>query len=244
MVPHAKKNYASLMEIQEGNMVPEDKQLDIKGIEALHKSSKPLSTRNALKKILLEDILKTPVVDQLRFIKDIAILEHEIVNSIRNGSMEYFKPLTVKSMSSYDDPMKIQGIKASIAWNFLKPNSLPGINTDERNAITVVKVNINRANVEDIKDKYPDIYENAIRALDDDTFKTFVKDPKTGEKTKLASNSIEAVALPLDTALPEWLEPFIDYNSIIADNLNGFPYEAIGIQRLNHNINATNMIQL
>jgi hypothetical protein len=37
-------------------MVPFEKQLDTKGIEAIHKSSKPLSTRKALKKILLEDI--------------------------------------------------------------------------------------------------------------------------------------------------------------------------------------------
>ena len=60
-----KKNYASLIGVQEGNMVPEDKQLDIKGIECLTKSSKSETTRNALKKILLEDILKIPKIDQL-----------------------------------------------------------------------------------------------------------------------------------------------------------------------------------
>lgn len=245
MVPHAKKNYASIIEVQEGNLVPADAQLDIKGIEAIHKSSKPLSTRKALKKILYEDILSTPVIDQLQFIKDIAILEHTIVDSVRQGSKEYYKPATIKSMSAYDDPMKIQGIKASIAWNMIKSDSLEGINLDERNAVDIAKVNINRANVEDIKDEFPDIYENMIKALDDNTFKTFVKDPKTGLKNKLAANEITAVAIPLETNLPPWLEPFIDYDSIIADNLNGFPYESIGIQRLEkNNINYTNIVQL
>lgn len=246
MVPHAKKNYASLIEMQEGNMVPEEEQLDIKGIEALKKSSKPLRTRKALKKILLEDILKTPVIDQLKFVKDIAILEHEIVENIRNGSREYYKPVTIKSASSYDDPMRIQGIKASIAWNFLSfGTEYPSIDLRERNAIDIVKVKIDRSTIDKIKETYPDIYGNMIEALDDETFKTYVKDPKTGKKDKLSANDIDAVALPLDVELPKWLEPFIDYDSIISDNLAGFPYESIGIQRLNkRNINATNIIQL
>ena len=245
MVPHVKKNYASLIEVQEGNIVPEDAQLDIKGIEALHKSSKPLRTRNALKKILLEDILKAPVIDQLKLIKDIAILEHEIVDNIRNGSREYYKPLTIKSASSYEDPMRIQGIKASIAWNFLiEGTNYTGINLSERNAIDVIKVKIDRATVDKIKDTFPNEYANMIKALDDETFKTYVKDPKTGKKDKLSANCIEAVALPLEIDLPKWLEPFIDYNSIIIDNLAGFPYESIGIQRLNKNITPTNIINL
>ena len=52
MMTMVKKNYASLMEIQEGNFVPENKQLDIKGIECLTKSSKSEKTREALKKIV------------------------------------------------------------------------------------------------------------------------------------------------------------------------------------------------
>lgn len=243
LVPHAKKNYASIMEIQEGNMIPYDEQLDTKGIEAIHKSSKPLSTRKALKKILLEDILRTPVPDQLKFIKDIAILEHNIIESVKQGSKEYYKPATIKSMNTYDDPLKIQGIKASIAWNMIKPDDLEGINLDERNAVNIAKVNINRANVEDIKDKYPDIYGRMIAALDDETFKKYT----TGNKApkKLIANEITSIAIPLDVEVPEWLMEFIDYDAIIVDNLAGFPYESIGIQRLNRSgVAYTNIVQL
>lgn len=275
MVPHAKKNYASLIETQEGNRVPEDEQLDVKGIEAIHKSSKPLSTRKALKKILLEDILKTPVIDQLRFIKDIAIFEKQIMDSVKSGSKEYYKPVTIKSMSAYDDPLRIQGIKASIAWNMIKPSEAEGINLEERNAVNIAKVKINKAMVDKIRDDFPDIYQNMIDALNNEVFKEYVNIPKTNKKfnelvakvkandpetcsmykievekgevklKKLVGSSINAVALPLEVKLPEWLESFIDYDSIIADNLNGFPYESIGIQRLeNNNISYSNIVQL
>ena len=82
MMTTVKKNYASIMEVQEGNMVPYEKQLDVKGIECLTKSTKSKQTRDALKKILLEDILRAPVIDQLRFIKDIAIFENSISDYI------------------------------------------------------------------------------------------------------------------------------------------------------------------
>ena len=53
-----KKNYASLMEIQEGNFVPENKQLDIKGIECLTKSSKSEKTREAASRSAISVWLK------------------------------------------------------------------------------------------------------------------------------------------------------------------------------------------
>lgn len=251
MMTQVKKNYASLIEVQEGNMVPEDEQLDVKGIEALTKSSKPMSTRKALKKILLEDILNTPVIDQLKFIKDIAIFERQIIQSVKSGSKEFYKPVTIKSKSAYDDPMRIQGIKASVAWNMIKPSDVEGINLDERNAIDIAKVNINHSNIEIIKDKFPEVYNNILTALDDETFITYTKvkkkDKETGaiyEEKRITSNAIEAVAIPLDVSLPEWLEPFIDYNSIVDDNIGGFPYESIGIQRLDKSVNCTNIVQL
>ena len=235
-----KKNYASLIEVQEGNKVPENKQLDIKGIEILTKSSKALSTRNALKKILLDDILRAPVIDQLRFVKDIAIFQKQIIDSVKSGSKEYYKPVTIKSKSAYDDPMRIQGIKASIAWNMIKPADEDAINLDERNAVDIAKVQIDRATIDKIKDTFPEVYHNMEKALSDDMFITYTK------SGKISSNEITAVAIPLETKLPEWLDPFIDYDTILSDNLNGFPYESIGIMRLQKNtsINCTNIVQL
>jgi hypothetical protein len=90
----------------------------------------------------------------------------------------------------------------------------------------------------------PKEMDNMVAALDAEEFKTYVKNPKTGVKDKLTANEITAVAMPYETELPGWLEPFIDYNSIIDDNIGGFPYESIGIQRMNKSVNYTNIVKL
>lgn len=240
MMTKVKKNYATIVNLQEGHMIPESKQLDVKGIEALTKSTKPITTRKALQKILLEDILKAPVIDQLKFVKDIIKFEHQIVDSIRSGSTEYYKPATVKAMSAYKDPIRIQGVKASIAWDYMRRDDEIYLNLEERNPVNIAKVVINRSTVEKIKDKFPDQYAKILDALDHDEFKTFNK-----EKTKVLTNKIDAVAIPLEQALPDWLEPFIDYDSIINDNIGAFPYASIGIQTFDKkNINYTNIVNL
>lgn len=229
LMTSGKKHYASLQVVQEGNMIPEDKQLDIKGIDILYKSTTPLSTRKALQKILLEDIMNTPVIDQLQVVKDIAIFEHQLIDSIKNGDRSYYKPATVKSMAAYSDPMRIQGVKASLAWNMIKSNDYPAINLEERNAVDIAKVNINKGNADVIANSYPDVYQNILVALDDPIFK----------------GSITAVAIPLDIEVPKWLNDFIDYDSILVDNISGFPIESIGITRLNNKrVRYTNIVQL
>lgn len=253
MVGGGKKNYASLMTVQEGNMIPENKQLDVKGIEALTKSTKTESTKNALKKILLEDILKASEIDQLRVIKDIAIFEKRIIDSVRSGSKEYYKPATIKSTSSYDDPMRIQGIKGATVWNALKIGNLDAIDLNERNAVDIAKVKINRVTADKIKDTYPEVYQNIINLFDNDdnapNAKTEEVDVKTGKVKKkdnrIYKGSIDAISIPKDTPVPDWLKEFIDYNSIVESNIKGFPYESIGIQRLGKDhVNYTNIIQL
>lgn len=238
MMTIAKKNYASLIAVQEGNLVPEESQLAITGIECLTKSTKSKKTKDALKKILLEDIMRAPAIDQLKIIKDFAIFEKRLIKSLQSGSKEYYKPATIKSMSNYDDPMRIQGIKASVAWNNIRPKDLPGIDLDTRNGIDIAKVVINHATAEKVKDKYPEIYENILRTLDMDEFKTINK--QTG---KVTSNKIDAIAIPLDVNVPDWLLEFIDYQTLVNDNIGGFPYESIGIMTKPH-VNYTNIVQL
>jgi hypothetical protein len=241
MMTQVKKNYASLIIMQEGNPVAYNKQVDVKGIEALTKSSKAKSTREALQKILEDDILRAESIDQLKFLKDITILEKRMLQSIRDGSKEFYKPVTIKSLSNYDEPLRIQGIKASIAWNAIKDKDLPAIDLSERNALDIAKVIINKTTVEKIKTKYPEIYSNIIAALDREEFCT--KSKQTG---KITSQEITAVAIPTDVLVPEWLLEFIDYNTLVSDNLGGFPYSSIGIVSgdANSNTNYTNIIEL
>ena len=71
---------------------------------------------------------------------------------------------------------------------------------------------------------------------------------KTGKEKKkdnrIFKGSIDAISIPKDTQIPDWLKEFIDYDSIVEDNIKGFPYESIGIQRLDKNhVTYTNIIK-
>lgn len=232
MMTAVKKNYASKQELQEGHFIENNikSALDVKGIECLTKSTKTKSTRDALKKILYEDILNVDEIDQLKVIKDMAILEKDIMASLYSGSKEFYKPATVKSVQNYENPMRIQGIKAILAWNGIKEPGEHAIDLNERNAVSIAKVDVNSSTVERIREKNPALYGRI--------------------KEFLASNAdfkgvIDTVAVPVDMEVPTWLMDILDFSSIISDNLSGFPLESINIRRANNdNINYMNMLKL
>lgn len=221
-----KKNYASIIELQEGKMIPPNKSLDTKGL-SIDKSTLNDASRKKLKEILYEDILKPNEIDQIKVLKDLAIMEKTIFNSLATGDKKYYKPATIKSMSAYANPMQIQGIKASIVWNEVR-ESAEAIDLTKRNSVSIVKVDINRKTIEEIKDSNPNIYEALLNLL---SMKEF--DP-----------SITTIAVPNDVVVPNWLLKFIDYTSIINDNLTNFPLECIGIHKGKNTVNQTNILKL
>jgi hypothetical protein len=226
VMANAKKHYATHMKLQEGNEVPEEKSLDIKGMEAFVKSSMAEATRERLKRVLYEDILTSEDIDQIKVLKDIAIIEKEIYNSIQNGDKAFFKPVKIKSQSGYENPMRIQGIKASYAYNALHEEGTEAIDLTIRNSLDIVKVDINQRNIDLIKESNPDVYAKAL-----ELFK--VSGYETG---------IDAIAIPINEPVPDWIKPFIQYATIINDNVSQFPLESIGLKRGPASNNATNII--
>ena len=226
LITDAKKHYASKMELQEGNTIPEEKSLDIKGMDAFVKSSMNPATQARLKKILYDDILNSESIDQLQVLRDIARVEKEIFDSINNGEKRFFKPVKVKSLSSYENPMRIQGIVASYAYNALHEPGTEALDMSIRNSVDVVKVDISMKNIDRIIDSFPGVYERAVELL----------------KTKEFANGISSVAIPLNEPVPGWILPFIEYATIINDNVSGFPIESIGLYRGSSNNNSMNII--
>ena len=146
----------------------------------------------------------------MKVIKKLAILEDQIYKSLQSGNKEYYKPVTIKPMSVYEDPMRIQGIKASVVWNAIKDDYLEAIDLTDRNGIDILKVNINPTNVVKIRDQYPEIYDKITYVIGTETEPSVDVNFKNSYK-----GSISAVAIPKDVSTPEWLIPFIDYNTII-----------------------------
>ena len=227
LITDAKKHYASKVELQEGNIIPEEKSLDVKGMDAFVKSSTNPAIQERLKKVLYEDILNSESIDQIKVLKDIAMIEKEVFNSITKGEKKFFKPVKVKSLSSYENPMRIQGITASYAYNALHEPGTEALDLSIRNSIDVAKVDINLKNVDRIKDSFPSVYEKAVKLLN----------------TKEYSTGITSMAIPVNEQVPEWLLPFIEYQIIINDNISGFPLESIGLKRGASTNNSTNIIR-
>lgn len=224
-----RKNYASVQVVQEGNLIPEDKQFDIKGMP-IAKVGMAESTAKQLSELLEFDILRKDFVDQVDLIKKFATIEQIIYNSIKSKEKSYHKPARIKSLSNYDMPFRIQGIKASVAYNSIREPSIePIINLDERNTILIIKTVINRKNVDKIMQDFPQHYTRILQVLDNENFK----------------GKIEAIAIPMNSDIPNWIIPFINYTEIIHDNLRNFPLEQIGISKLeNTDVTHTNLIYL
>ena len=237
-----KKNYATNQELKEGVILEQDikHSLDIKGLP-INKSTLNDSAKASLQKILYEDILIADTIKPERIIEKIAILEKDIEQSLRSGEKKYYKPLSIKAYSNYEDPMRIQGIKASMIWNRVRDPQLEAIDLDARNTISVVKVKITPSNIENIKDKYPDVYNRFVELFMDNTFFK----PGVNEDTTAKKKEITTLAIPIDVNTPEWVGEFIDYQTIISDNVGNFPVESVGIRRLKNNgINYSTIMAL
>lgn len=213
LVRGVKKSYASLLELQEGTVVPKDQSLDLKNL--IDKSEYNPDTRNRLSHILKEFVLDIDdgQIDQARIIYELKLFEDEIFQSLRKGDKKYYKPVVIKPRSSYEDPLRMSGIKASIVFNEIRGENVEAIDLDDRNTIDIVKVNINKKNVDRIEDK--NVVEKLKKLLEMKVFK----------------NGITTIGVPPDETLPEYIIPFIDYKKIISDNIKPFPIEDIGISR-------------
>lgn len=223
----AAKNYADLQLVQEGCIIPEDKQLDIKGLQ-LVKVGTPETTQQELQKILEFDVLRKSFVDQVDIFKKFTVLEKKIYRSIKNKDKEYHKPARLKTLSSYKNPMSIQGVKASVVYNEVKSDEEESINLEELNTVLIIKTNINKKNCDLIMNTFPEHYIRLKKLLERKEFK--------GEVT--------SIAIPINIQIPDWIIPFIDYNTIIQDNLKIFPLEYIGLSKADSKyVTHSNIIQ-
>lgn len=196
-------------------------------MDAFVKSSTNPTVQNKLKRILYEDILNSETIDQIQVLRDLAKLEKEIFDSIRNGEKKYFKPVKVKALTSYDNPMRIQGIVASHVYNALHEPGTEALDLSIRNSIDVIKIDMSPKNIDRIRDTYPGVYERAMKLF----------------SVKEFSSGVSSVAIPANEPVPGWVLPFIEYAEIINNNISGFPIESIGLYRGYAKNNFTNMIQ-
>lgn len=227
MMTYVKKHYATYQEVQEGHLVPEDEALDIKGLD-INKSTMSSETQAKMKSILFEEIIREGNVNQKEILKKLVILEKKIYNSLISGETKYYKPATVKSINTYDDPLRISTVKGCMVWNYMTDDNTEKFDLENRNSVLSVKINITQQNMDVLKEQYPDAYEGLIELM---------KNPRF-------ANGINSICVPLGATIPEFVFQIIDYATIIKENLVKFPLESIGMKMLDDNVSYTNILQV
>ena len=228
LLTNNRRNYADCQVLQEGNIIPEGSRLAIMGLP-INKSTLSESIKSKLQHILYEDVLTADTVDQKEIMKKLVLLEKEIYRSIMNKETSYYKPDNIGAINSYEKPLSVNGILASIVYNKMRDDSMPAINLEERNKIIKIKLDVSKKNTIKIKDQYPEEYEKLTALLND---------PTIGSK-------VTTIALPIDSPVPDWVLEFVDFTTIINDQLKNFPLDSIGMTRLNNDsVNVSNIIQL
>lgn len=219
LLTDAKKLYASIIELREGDI--ENNKLDIKGLQ-MAKSTTNKKVRSELESLLYHLILNPDTIDYQEIINQLAVLKETLKESLRNKEKHYYNPKKIKSLSSYEDPYRTSGVKGMILWNLLKDEGQRGFNFNETNYADIAKLKINP---EVMKEKYPDKYK-ALHdyLLQDENF------TKGGKIDKVISD-ITHITVPKDETIPDFLIEFIDYNTIVDDNISKLPIEFIGIHK-------------
>ena len=229
-----KKNYATKQELKEGVILEDnmERSLDIKGLP-INKSTINEAAKAELQKILYEEVLATPYINQNRIIERIAILEKQIEQSLRRGEKKFYKPAVIKAMNHYDDPLRIQGIRGAVIWNKVREN-LEAIDLSSRNSISIVKVIITPINIEPLKETNQSVYEGFMELFQD--IKLFPTNKK---------KEIRALSIPTEVNIPDWVKDYIDYRTISNDSISNFPFESVGINRLGaNNINYSTIMKI
>lgn len=199
-----KKRYMSKVLLREGN---DDNKIDIKGLDFM-KSNTNDTTKAYFKILAQKEILEAEDINIANVIRGTRDFQNIIEEDLKSGGKKFLTPISVKEIGAYAEPLRNQGIRGVIAWNVIYPDL--EITLPEK--LDIVKVKMEREDdIEELETTHPDIYRNIIRGI-------FRND---NEEIRKKGISIVAIPRNIDT-LPEWLIPYIDYDSIINGNITKF----------------------
>lgn len=200
-----KKRYIAMQKLREGvEFTPP--RYDAKGIDFL-KSTTREATRQYLDKICQDYILNAEEVDVSKILNKLDEFKDIIRASLSNGEKDFYTPANVKELEAYAKPYSNQGFMAVLAWNFFYPDN--GIILPE--IIDILKIKLdNKEYLELLKTNHKDKYDIIERYY----INTTIPD--------LDGKLPSAIAIPRSMETPKWLIPYIDYESIIDDNVNRF----------------------
>ncbi len=218
-IGNTKKRYLSLFKLREGNLLNPPK-TDIKGFDFKKSGTSDICEEKFTK--LAEDyVLKSEIIDVPLIISKLRGMEQDIIKSIHDGSVEYLPIGNAKDISAYKDPTSEQTVRAVFAWNFIYPDKMIELPTK----VKLVKLNIfSPGDMSNLKITHPDIYDIIMDKIFNDTTGFFVTrkfdKKKHDEVTKV--KGLQCIAIPMNETIPDWLFPYIDYNTMVNNIMSSF----------------------
>jgi len=213
-----KKRYISSVRLREGKEIFPEK-VDVKGMDFV-KSSTREETKEYFMNLVKERLLKVKDINISDILRDLEKFEQVIRDSLRRGEKNFLIPKSVKELGAYKDPFKEQGVRGILAWNYLYPENT--IELPEK--VDIVKVLLSTEKevekLRDVNKKYYDI---------------IMKNIFGNKEKKIAEKGVQVIAIPRNIeSIPEWMLPFIDYDTIVNDNISRFysVLESLGVQTL------------
>jgi len=184
------------------------------------KSTATKETQDKYKDIIKKRIINTKDIDVVKILNDIEDFENEILQSLHNGEKKYLIPNSVKELEAYSEPLRMQGVRAVIAWNYIYPDMEIQLPTK----VDLVKVNLTEEkNLMKLKNDYPDVYKIVNEKI--------LNNPDK----RISDKGLAIIAIPRNIdKIPEWIIPFIDYDTIAYNVLNKFypVLESLGLDTI------------
>ncbi len=203
-----KKNYIGLQKLDEGKVVPPNKELAITG-RSLGGSALNEYVSDAIDNLIETKVLKSERYDPLDILKGVSEIRQHIVDGIISGDKTFGTYARFNGIAHIKDPDRSTAARASLVWNLIYPDDqiVPG------DPIYQFSTNLySERDLDRIPDKYNDIKEilrtklfnNLVMGMDFGRFglKTFAM-PADGDHVKI----------------PEWIIPFINIEEMVEKHL-------------------------
>lgn len=180
VIGDTKKRYLSRITLREGNYLNPPK-YDIKGFDFKKSTCSEFSEKfydGVIKKYILVD----NEIDVEAIIKEINKFRQDVIQKIKDSDTSFLPNASPKEIEAYADPSSEQSIRGVYAWNFIYPNNM----IELPSKVSMLKLNIfKESDIEDLKDKEPEIYNTIIEKIFNDTTGIFVTNKKDNEIKKL-----------------------------------------------------------
>ena len=202
-----KKHYVGLQTIQEGKMVPKDKQLAITG-RALGSSSLNEFVTEHFLNIIENDILRSDVFDPLIVFERVMDVKKHIQEQLLAGNKTFGIYAAFNGAHNVKNPETTSNVRAALIWNDLYPDDYisPG------DKIYVFNTSLKTIeDIENIDEKYHDIKER---------IKQTVFKPKDGmDFSRFGLKTFVMPAYGDTVSIPEWIIPYILINDMAEKHL-------------------------